>query len=375
LGGTSVVEAARYQILIMYLIVMCAFGTILTEVNMALKTGFDGAFRLQTKHLVDKRKAADSIKQQTLSQRCCSWLSWSSDASANNHDASHSSPSDVESETTLLVEKDGGGLDRSGVNKIEFHKVLAASEGTKSNCQLQISDLEHSIDLPKSENHDATSTTTTMRRLLFENLSLELNEGEMTLVTGPSGAGKSTFLRIVAGLEPVDRINNKSQSAVTALRLETRNNGGHTNYYNVEHDKSLWRRQVRYVAQNKVDMPGSPKDFIRRITSFQVSSNTELVAVHNPSSADALSASVAALIESWGMKNNGMLESSWSTLSGGEAQRVMVAIGVASRPRILLLDESTSALDLEAKKAVERSILQHCREYGTSVLWVTHDPE
>ena len=57
----------------------------------------------------------------------------------------------------------------------------------------------------------------------------------------------------------------------------------------------------------------------------------------------------------------------WSDLSGGEAQRALLAIALSRRPAVLLLDEPTSNLDAEATLAVERTLAEH------SAIWVTHD--
>jgi ABC-type cobalamin/Fe3+-siderophores transport system ATPase subunit len=62
----------------------------------------------------------------------------------------------------------------------------------------------------------------------------------------------------------------------------------------------------------------------------------------------------------------GALDNDWSTLSGGEAQRVLVALAMAPRPQVLQLDESASALDLETKMRVELSVVcQFCKQHKT----------
>ena len=50
-------------------------------------------------------------------------------------------------------------------------------------------------------------------------------------------------------------------------------------------------------------------------------------------------------------------------------------MALASRPQVLLMDESTSALDLEVKRKVEQSVLDHATGWGMSVLWISHDLE
>ena len=69
------------------------------------------------------------------------------------------------------------------------------------------------------------------------------------------------------------------------------------------------------------------------------------------------------------------MDKEWSQLSGGEAQRMLVALALASKPQVLLLDESTSALDLDVKQKVEHCVQDHATRFGTSVMWITHDVE
>lgn len=69
------------------------------------------------------------------------------------------------------------------------------------------------------------------------------------------------------------------------------------------------------------------------------------------------------------------LDKQWGALSGGESQRIHAAIAIASRPRVILMDESTSALDLASKCKVEQSVLRLASEAGVGVLWISHDAE
>jgi ABC-type iron transport system FetAB ATPase subunit len=69
------------------------------------------------------------------------------------------------------------------------------------------------------------------------------------------------------------------------------------------------------------------------------------------------------------------LDREWKTLSGGESQRMILAIAMASRGRILLLDEATSGLDNEIQKRVEESVVDYVKTNGAAVLWVTHSED
>ena len=401
LGGTSVIQAARYQMLIMYLIAMCAFGTILTEVTMAKRAAFDAAYRLRTDFFIDtkRQKTAIQKKQGKGMMSWCSFQYWlgTHGQIKQQPPADHTMNNSYDTETTGLVAvvDDAEPIK----NNIEIRKVELLNNAN-IHCRLEISNVTHSFVVPPESDNQRTDEARTAqlpvassssypphrrRRILFENLSLEIKAGEIAFVAGQSGVGKSTFLRLVAGLEPLMAGTSSRHHPPGSIQLHVMNNDNidshcngasttdtTTTTYDSQLSKTLWRRQVRYVTQTKVDMPGTPHEFIQRITSFHVTKKTELPASVNPASASALATEVRDLVRAWGMESS-CLETGWSTLSGGEAQRVLVAIAMASRPRVLLLDESTSALDVDSKLLVEQSVLHYCRTYGMSVLWITHD--
>ena len=168
----------------------------------------------------------------------------------------------------------------------------------------------------------------------------------------PSGIGKSTLFRIIAGLVP------SWEGEVTLCGMKQ------SSY----HDMSLWRKQVLYVPQTKVDIPGSPKTLLETITEFRVWNTVE---VDSPSFNDMFE-TVQNLIMEWGLEKT-LLESEWKELSGGESQRMLLAIALASRPKVILLDESTSALDMATKIKVEKIIGTYCKREGMVAIWITHD--
>ena len=193
-------------------------------------------------------------------------------------------------------------------------------------------------------------------RVLFNDLSFSVNEGDLLLVSGPSGTGKSQLLRMMAGLSPIQGGN---------LRLQGRT---WKNDY-IGNNAVEWRRQVRYVTQTKVQIPGTPLQFINKIRSFRSWKASD----ESRADFDVMK-HVLHHIRQWGVRPE-CLDKEWSVLSGGESQRVLMAIALASRPKILLFDESTSALDYESKLAVETSIKDFVEDHEGGVMWVSHDEQ
>lgn len=212
-------------------------------------------------------------------------------------------------------------------------------------------DDEEEGDITPSEDGESTAY-----RNLFENVGLDLYAGSKVLVCGPSGVGKSSLLRILAGLIHADGervvLLGKSQNT----------------YVNMP----LYRKMCRYVPQTKVDIPGTPYDFMAKISSFKSWKSHVGGVAPTP---DEIKSASKALIRSWGM-NTSLLDSEWKILSGGESQRILVAISLASLPHggVILLDESTSALDVESKLKVEKSVEEYCRTQSIAAVWISHDP-
>jgi len=194
-------------------------------------------------------------------------------------------------------------------------------------------------------------------RTLFKNLSFNICAGDMALVMGPSGAGKSTLLRIIAGLADAGAENIKLDGSTQASCVSM----------------PFWRRRVRYVPQTKVDIPGTPNDFIMKITSFNSWKNT-YKGGDMPSYSE-MKNQTRELARKWGL-NIDLLNSEWKVLSGGESQRMLVAVALASlcKGGIILLDESTSALDLNTKIRVEKSVQEYCTKLSAVAIWISHDP-
>lgn len=169
----------------------------------------------------------------------------------------------------------------------------------------------------------------------FRELDLELEAGEVVVLRGPSGSGKTLLLRSIADLDPLDS---------GRILLEGREPESM--------EPAQWRRSVLYVHQSGVRFPGTVRSNLERIAV--------LAAVAGGSAPD--------LRDVPGIDPQADAE----RLSGGEAQRLALHRALLCRPRVLLLDESTGALDREASLTAEARILEFAAE-GNAALWVTHD--
>jgi putative ABC transport system permease protein len=343
LGGSTVSEAARYQILIMYLIAVCCFGTILTEVSFTLRVCFDSKMIHRTDRLF---KRADKPSFLSLVRSCCDHAGVFT-TSRKRRSSSASSFTFSTDEATylapkgeLIVTTSGNSQKVGTVNQVLSISELSYAFGTASEDDDGLIDGEYGGESAAD------------RRVLFQNLRFQMDVGGTALVDGPSGVGKSTLLRILAGL---------AQSKEGKVLLCGRSQSSYK-------DMPSWRKQVRYVPQTKVDIPGTPSDLLKKIASFQVWKREDSTA---PPYAD-MKATTRELIKNWGMKAS-LLDSEWKSLSGGESQRTLVALALASRPKVIMLDESTSALDFDSKVRVEKSVAKFCKEHGMCAIWITHD--
>eukprot|EP00534_Pseudo-nitzschia_fraudulenta_P002409 CAMPEP_0201130610 /NCGR_PEP_ID=MMETSP0850-20130426/40334_1 /ASSEMBLY_ACC=CAM_ASM_000622 /TAXON_ID=183588 /ORGANISM="Pseudo-nitzschia fraudulenta, Strain WWA7" /LENGTH=545 /DNA_ID=CAMNT_0047400409 /DNA_START=19 /DNA_END=1653 /DNA_ORIENTATION=+ len=342
LGGTSVMQAARYQILIMYFTAMCSFGTILMELNLALRFCFDSRSMLRIDLLQKRGKKPNFLAVIASSVRV---LFQNLVRMRGTSHRRSSSSTGCAGELTYFAP--GGDLDVSIIS----HEAKTNKE--QEEAVISVENLSYGFKTRDDEKGSEFKNDNNIR-ILFENLSFKMYPGDTALITGPSGVGKSTLLRIIAGLTDGDTDAEK-------IKL----------YRNTQEDFTsmpLWRKIVRYVPQTKVDIPGTPNDFITKITSFSTWKRENI-------NGDMLSYSYVKsttqeLIRNWGMNIN-LLNSEWKILSGGESQRMLVAISLASlcKGGVILLDEATSALDLDTKIKVEKSVEEYCTKLCAVAMW------
>ena len=176
-------------------------------------------------------------------------------------------------------------------------------------------------------------------KILWSNISFSLRQGETLFLRGPSGIGKSVLLRTLAFLDPI--------------QAGTLTFGGHTPE---QIGVPKWRALITLVLQQRIALKGTPSELYYTAQRFSGQRGRPR-------------GDLPAIIHELGLEQ-AVLNQPWAELSGGQAQRVSIAIAVALRPAIILLDEPTSSLDVDSARRVER-VLKNC---GAGLLWVSHDP-
>ena len=177
----------------------------------------------------------------------------------------------------------------------------------------------------------------------LDHVSVAIKTGEFFTLLGPSGCGKTTLLRLIAGFEAPSAGQIVLEGAdVTALAPNERPvNTVFQSYALFPHLS---------VAQNVsfgLEMLGRPKAEITATTQRML-----------------------ALV-----KMDALANRKTSQLSGGQQQRVALARALAPQPKVLLLDEPLSALDLQLRKEMQGELKRLQRETGITFIFVTHDQE
>ena len=177
--------------------------------------------------------------------------------------------------------------------------------------------------------------------VILDDISLNIEEGEIVSILGPSGSGKTTLLNLILGITEIDKgslvYNGRD---LTRVPMEQRG------FNIVFQDYALFPnlnayQNITYGLKNK---PG-------------ISSKEE----------------VEELIDLLGLREH--LTKKIEQLSGGQKQRVALARTMVMKPKILLLDEPLSALDGVIKESIKDRIKTIAREYHLTTIIVTHDPE
>ena len=175
-----------------------------------------------------------------------------------------------------------------------------------------------------------------------DHITFDINKGEFVIIVGPSGAGKTTVLNILGGMDACD------EGTITV-------DGNLVSGYSSRQLTTYRRHDIGFVFQ-----------FYNLVQNLTAKENVELAAqiCRDPMDADEALAAV-------GLSHR--LQNFPAQLSGGEQQRVSIARALAKRPKLLLCDEPTGALDYQTGKQILALLQRACREGGVTVIVVTHN--
>lgn len=176
----------------------------------------------------------------------------------------------------------------------------------------------------------------------LNNVNFEIEKGEFCVIVGASGAGKTTILNILGGMD-------------TLTDGQVLLDGNEISKYNKKQLTSYRRYDIGFVFQ-----------FYNLVQNLTAVENVELAAQICKDPMDA-----AIVIEQVGLKERA--NNFPAQLSGGEQQRVAIARALAKRPKLLLCDEPTGALDYQTGKAVLKLLQDTCRKDGVTVVVITHN--
>ncbi len=186
-----------------------------------------------------------------------------------------------------------------------------------------------------------------LRRQILYNINLEIQSGEIAIMSGPSGSGKTTLLTLIGCLRSVQEGSLKvfGQEIFGASDIQLMN----------------VRRHIGYIFQSH-----NLLNFLTARQNVQMS-----VELHQEFSSSQAIAKSEAVINSVGLEK-------WSNhypeeLSGGQKQRVAIARALVCHPKLVLADEPTAALDGKSGRRIMELMQQLVKEQGCSVLMVTHD--
>ena len=184
-------------------------------------------------------------------------------------------------------------------------------------------------------------------RQVLNEVSFELEAGEILALIGPNGSGKSSLLKAAAGLISLRSSDRSGQVRVNGQDF-------------LSQKPALRARQIAYVGEEP--RPDFPMTVLEAVSLGRFAHGGTRNAAQDPAIRSALDQTL-----SWPLRDRDL-----ETLSGGERQRVAIARALAQGSRILFLDEALSKMDLN-HQAWMGALLNRLAEGGYAIVLVSHD--
>lgn len=210
------------------------------------------------------------------------------------------------------------------------------------------SHVNHARTIVSVRNLDYSYGEGALRKQVLADISLNLHEREIVILTGPSGSGKTTLLTLIGAL--------RSAQGAGSLNVL-----GHDLTQAAPQQLAQVRREIGYIFQ--------AHNLVRFLTAKQ---NVQMALELHPecSSAECAARAVQALAAVGIQEHQNKYP---EQLSGGQRQRVAIARALAAQPRLILADEPTAALDKQSGRDVVNLMRSLALERGCTILMVTHD--
>jgi putative ABC transport system ATP-binding protein len=186
-----------------------------------------------------------------------------------------------------------------------------------------------------------------LRKQALFDINLDIQAGEIILMTGPSGSGKTTLLTLIGGLRAAHegslQVLGRELVGASARQLtQARRNNGYIFQAHNLHNSLTALQNVRMGLE-----------------------------VHGDRTPAEMTHHAAAMLEAVGLGNRQNYYP--GDLSGGQKQRVAIARALVSNPKLVLADEPTAALDSKSGREVVSLMQTLAKEQGCTILMVTHD--
>ena len=185
-----------------------------------------------------------------------------------------------------------------------------------------------------------------LRKQVLFDINLQIDRGEILIMTGPSGSGKTTLLTLMGSLRSIQ------DGSLSLLGQDLLNVS--------KEQMTLARRDIGYIFQ--------AHNLLNFLTVYQ---NVEMALEIHAVTALEADTRIRNVLRAVGLEHR--IDYYPSDLSGGQKQRVAIARALVSQPKIILADEPTAALDKQSGRDVVEIMQRLAKEQGSTILLVTHD--